>query len=122
MQMWSVFFLILLSFNTLGDDQAKVLSGYDPVTDIIADNYEAGPFLIYDCDQKHWVCVLESYYKDCQEKRHRDAEHGTFYHSCAPIGKFPTKKSCFQRILFLTTHHHGTRFCIKDEWKTKAVK
>lgn len=119
-------FLLLIfvpTFLVHADDQDKTIAGFDPRTDIISDKYEAGPYLIYDCQDKHWVCVMEPFYKECEEKRSRDlASADTVYHSCAPIGVFPTKKSCFQRQLFMTTHNHGKRFCIKDSWKSKAVK
>lgn len=114
-------FIALFCVSTLAFSQEKGVAGFDPRTDIIADNYEAGPYLIYDCKEKHWVCVMDEYYKECQEKRTRDlASTDSTKHSCAPIGQFPTKKSCFQRQLFMTTHNHGDRFCIKDEWKLKS--
>ena len=101
-------------------DRYQVKTGYDPVTDIISENYETGAFLIYDCAEKHWVCVLETYYLSCEERRKMDEKNSEeIFHSCAPIGKFPNKFSCFQRQLFLTTQNHGDRFCIKDSWKLK---
>jgi len=113
--------LALFMFSFASFSEEKGVAGFDPKTDIIADNYDAGPFLMYDCKEKHWVCVMEEFYKDCEDKRKREiASVNETKHSCAPIGSFPTKKSCFQRQLFLTTHNHGDRFCIKDEWKSKA--
>lgn len=118
-----ILFLILIYASVCwSDDQPKSLAGFDPRTDLIADNYEAGPYLIYDCEEKHWVCVMEEFYKECEEKRKKDLTESGLYHSCAPVGTFPTKKSCFQRQLFLTTHNHGKRFCIRDEWKEKNIK
>lgn len=113
--------LILLIYSNLAlsDDGPKSLAGFDPKTDLIAHNYEAGAYLIYDCQEKHWVCVLESYYLECQKQRQLDNMSKSDFHLCAPIEAFPTKKSCFQRQLFLTTQNHGTRFCIKDQWKSK---
>lgn len=115
------FLLLLITQVAWSDDQLKSLAGFDPKVDIIADNYEAGPFLIYDCQEKHWVCVTAPYFKECEERRLKDGVRSGTYHSCAAVGEFPTKKSCFQRQLFMTTHQHGSRFCIKDEWKNKAV-
>jgi hypothetical protein len=114
--------LILISFAALADDQGKSVAGFDPRTDVIADNYDAGAYLIYDCKEKHWTCVVEENFKECGEKRTRDlASAEVVTHSCAPIGLFPTKRSCFQRQLFMVTHNHGARFCLKDNWKEKAV-
>ncbi len=115
------FLLLLLTQLSWSDDGNKSLAGFDPKVDIIADNYEAGPFLIYNCEEKHWVCVTLPYFKECEEKRFKETVRPATHHSCAAVGEFPTKKSCFQRQLFMTTHQHGSRFCIKDEWKGKAV-
>lgn len=118
--MTKLIFLLFVSFSAFG--QEKIPAGDDPPRDIISDNYEAGPYLIYDCVEKHWTCVKEPYYKECQEKRARDHKKpNNVYHSCAPIGLFPTKKSCFQRQLFMISQNHGTRVCVKEEWKEKAV-
>jgi hypothetical protein len=117
-----VLLIQLLSFLAFADNQEKVLSGYDPKRDIIAENYEAGAFLIYDCKEGHWTCVLESYYQECADKRKADlVAKDDPLHTCAPIGQFPTKKSCFQRILFLTSNNVGNRFCVKDSWNEKAI-
>lgn len=116
------FCLYLFSQALLADDQGKVISGYDPRADIISENYEAGAYLIYDCKEQHWVCVLESYYLECETKRKDDLKDPENpYHSCAPIGAFPVKRSCFERQAFLTTHNAGNRFCLKDEFKKKAI-
>jgi hypothetical protein len=114
-------YVIFLSFFLArADDQLQVKLTYDPLVDVISEKYEAGPYLIYDCQEKHWVCVLEPYFIACEDQRKMDSSLiENAKHSCAPIGKFPNKISCFQRQLFLTTHHHGDRFCIKDDWKQK---
>jgi hypothetical protein len=104
------------------DSTPKELAGFDPLVDIISENYEAGPFLIYDCVEGHWVCVLESYYRTCESQRAEDQLAKKLDLRCAPIGEFPTKKSCFQRQLYLTGQNQGTRFCIGDEWKQKEVR
>jgi hypothetical protein len=110
------FLLVIFSTALLADP------GLDPKTDMIADNYDAGNFLIYDCLEKHWTCVTEDYFKQCESKRKKDLRNPeAIYHTCAPVGSFPTKRSCFQRQLFMTSQDHGARFCVKDEWKLKAV-
>lgn len=91
--------------------------------DAISENYDAGSWLIYDCEEKHWTCVLESNYRECEEKRKKDFNlPNEVYHSCAPIGQFPTKRSCFQRQLFMVSQNYGQRFCIKDSWKNKNIE
>ncbi|MFP5385656.1 MAG: hypothetical protein ACLGHN_06220 [Bacteriovoracia bacterium] len=117
------FFLFFLAADSTRAEDYGPLDDEGTFQDIISEEYEAGPFLIYDCKDKHWVCVQPSYYENCKTLRKNDlAQREGLYHTCAPVGKFPTKKSCFQRQLFLTTHNHGNRFCIKDKWKEKNVK
>ena len=89
---------------------------------IISDKYDAGPYLIYDCLEKHWTCVSEENFTTCKSDREEDSlKLDVYTHSCSPIGLFPTKESCNQRKLFLSTHHHGQRFCIAVEWRSKKV-
>lgn len=120
MKCFALLIFILIS-NAWSDDRGRDLSGFDVKTDIIADNYEAGNALIYDCVEKHWVCVTSTYFDECREKREKaKSDQDSVTLPCAQIAHFPNKKSCFQRQLFMTTHHHGDRFCVKDEWKLKA--
>lgn len=115
-------FYFLLVNTSLADSGEKVLNGYDPKVDIISEDYEAGPFLIYDCIQNHWTCVLESYYKECEKKRSEDLHFKKEQMSCAPIGELPNKKSCFQKQLFLVSQNVGYRFCIGPVWQQKEIK
>lgn len=100
----------LFSFLGLTQDVPKELAGFDPKTDIIADNYEAGAYLIYDCEEAHWTCVTKPYFEECIKEHKQD-------YSCSPFEEFPTKKSCFQRQLYLTTHHVSHSFCSKEKVK-----
>lgn len=103
--------------------QVHAAENFEP-SDLIAYNYDAGPYLIYDCVEKHWTCVAESFYKECETKRTREVASSDhrIHHTCAPIGEFPTKRSCFDRQLFMVSQAFGTRFCVRDVWKTKVIK
>ena len=114
-------FLFLLSFPLLAQEN-KDPAGFDPVSDNFSDKYEGGAFLIYDCVDKHWVCVLESYYSECQELRDKDIQSKKITLGCAPIGKFETKKSCFQRQLYMIGQNYETRFCIHPDMQQKELK
>lgn len=115
------FFLFLLSLPLLAEEN-KDLAGYDPVADNFSSKYEGGAYLIYDCVDKHWVCVLESYYLDCEKLRSEDLDNNKLDLSCAPIGSFETKKSCFQRQLYMVSQNYETRFCIHPMMKQKELK
>jgi hypothetical protein len=115
-------FCFLLASNIFADSGEKILNGYDPKVDIISDDYEAGPYLIYDCLAQHWTCVLETYYKDCQKKREEDLHFKAENMRCSPVAQFPNKKSCFQKQLFMVSQNFGNRFCIGPTWQEKEIK
>lgn len=115
-----LFFILMIS-GALADDGEKELNDYDPKVDMISEDYEAGPYLIYDCDQKHYVCVLESYFKECEEKHQKDLDLNKKNVSCTPISVHLNKKSCFQKQLLVVSRNHGTRACIARDWKQKEI-
>ncbi|MES2525763.1 MAG: hypothetical protein V4598_01695 [Bdellovibrionota bacterium] len=104
------------------DEEFSLPPDFEMKTDNISDKYFAGAFLIYDCEEKHWVCVLEENYRYCEEQRKESVQKKERQLPCAPIGEFPTKRSCFQRELFLAGHAHGNRFCLLDEIKKEELE
>jgi len=114
-------FLIMSISSVSADDGEKVLNDFDPRTDIISEKYEAGPYLIYNCQEKHFVCVMEANYKECEEQRSKDNAEKKLELSCAPISKMLNKKSCFQQQLFFVSQNQGTKFCVGESWKQKEI-
>lgn len=112
------FLVMLFAFGAWAEPEEK----FDPQEDQISDKYEAGLHLIYDCKDGHWVCVRKEFYKECEESRAEGLAKKQVRFNCAPIGPMASKKACYQRVLYLTTHNHGHRFCINDEWKEKAYE
>ncbi|MGE3610934.1 MAG: hypothetical protein AB7I27_15190 [Bacteriovoracaceae bacterium] len=115
----TIFFLLMV-LNTLAAE--KDIVGFNPRKDIISDKYDAGAYLIYDCEEKHWTCVLESHFNLCEEDRKEDLENKKKDLRCAPIGAFPNKRSCFQRQLYMVSNNFGDRFCLNDSWKEKEIE
>lgn len=107
--------ILAATFIAQADTGEKFLGGFDPSRDLISQDYTAGAYLIYNCKDQHWVCVTEEDYLECENKwqKGEKASLSTSY-ECAPIEKFPTKKSCFQRVLFNVSQNLGTRFCQKE--------
>lgn len=116
-----LFCVLIISGTALADDGEKALNDYDPRVDIISEDYEAGPYLIYDCAKKHYVCVLESYFKECEQKKLKDIALNKERVSCTPVSEHLNKKSCFQKQLLLVSRNHGTRSCIAAAWKQKEI-
>jgi hypothetical protein len=122
MKAFWLFILFLGSTVARADSGEKELEGFSAGADVISEDYVAGQFLIYDCKQDHWACVLKEYHDECAEKRNDDLDMGKKHLRCAPLGRFLTKKSCFQRQLYLTGQNHGARFCLSDLWKQREMK
>jgi hypothetical protein len=115
-------FSLLFPLLLLADSGEKVLNQYDPKTDIVSEKYELGSFLIYDCQDQHWVCVLEQYYKDCEKIREQAIFDKKDNLGCLPVGDLENKKACFQKQLYFVSHFYGARQCIGDDWKQKSVR
>lgn len=95
---------------------------FNPAADNISEKYFAGAFLIYDCEEGHFVCVYPEDYKACESKRAEAIKKKEKNLPCAPIGEFPTKRSCFQRDLYLAGQAHGRRFCLLDQLKKEELE
>lgn len=121
MRVFVVFLLIFGSLTALGQVREKFLEEYDPYSDEISEEYSAGPYLIYDCQKKHYVCVLQENFESCELKKEKDLKSDSISHTCAPLGKLTTKKECFQKQLFMVSNNGGTPFCLKEEWKKREI-
>lgn len=119
-----IFFLLVWSALVFAEDSEgpPVPKDFELSKDKISEKYLAGAFLIYDCEEKHWVCVLKEDSDVCKENREKSIEKGERNLPCAPIGEFPTKKSCFQRQLYLSGQAHGFRFCLLDQYKKEELE
>lgn len=56
--------------------------------------YMAGEYLIFDCERNHYACVNVSGFDNCQEERNFAIGKKLAAYPCAPLKKFPNKKSC----------------------------
>lgn len=112
------FYLLLVPQIILAEGPEMAISTVDMKESL----EEGGSWLIYNCEGKNWGCVARDAFQECGEIQKREdflGEAETF--SCVPIGEMASKRSCEQRLLFLTTQNYGARFCIKDQWKNKAI-
>jgi hypothetical protein len=98
-------FLVLFGFLLFGEN-------------VFADD---GDHLIYRCDEGHWECVNEAEFRNCRESRDKEIKEEKKDLSCAEFEHHPSLKGCEQRILFLTTHNFGTRFCLNDSFRKKSL-
>lgn len=121
MRAFVVFLLVFGSLSVSAQMREKFLEEFDPLSDRISDEYDAGPYLIYDCQKEHYVCVVQENFETCQSKKMEDLKNDSLVHRCAPLGKLTTKKACFQKQLFMVSNNAGKPFCTKEEWKKREI-
>ncbi len=114
--------VFLISLAIAKEEEVSLPHDFNGVQDKISDKYYAGAHLIYDCEEKHFVCVLPEDNKVCEEKRAEAIKNKEKFLPCASLGEFPTRRSCFQRELFMVGHAHGNRFCVLDELKKEELE
>ena len=125
MKLLTLILMLLAGANLLAQDilgqTSKLVTGFDPRRDVLSADYLAGPFLIYDCQNKHWVCVMEEFFEECRQLREEDKRFNKDTARCAPVGEFAVKFSCFQEQLRLTTNVDPSRLCVLENWKRKTI-
>ncbi len=117
-----LWFFLIFSLTAGAETAIKSLEGFDPINDVVSDKYLTGPYLIYDCVEKHWTCVVQDNFKECQDARVEDLKIIQKDLRCAPFEKLPTKKACLQRQLYLVGQNMGTRFCFHDKWRNRELR
>ncbi len=60
----------------------------------ISNRYYKGPVLIYDCRDRHFVCVDQVSADDCHQGRTEALKKNRFDLVCAPLKVFKTEPEC----------------------------
>ncbi len=96
------YFLLLLSFSAMAD----ILDNRQ-----YSERYYAGEYLIYDCNDKHWVCADKSAQSKCLSDRKEDILKNVSRLSCIPVKKFKNIKSCTQNKIKLVNEPTDDLLC-----------
>jgi hypothetical protein len=83
--------------------------------------YEAGPYLIYDCQARHWACVIREQFDECVAQREQDTFEFKMHLSCGHFEEFPDYLSCSKRQLFMISNNYSNRFCWPQPWREKSI-
>lgn len=93
----------------------------------IDSTYQKGPYLIYDCIEKRWICTGKPEYDMCEERRESALAMKEELLGCAAFTFYKTRKKCYKKQLEMIHRGSTQRFCLhpeyrdrnKDFWKTK---
>ena len=81
----------------------------DPNMDAL---YKKGPYLVYDCRTRHWVCTKELEYKRCQRQRKESLLDYDDKLPCATFDIFDKRQDCWKRQQELTDVGKYEQFCL----------
>jgi hypothetical protein len=81
----------------------------DPNMDAL---YKKGPYLVYDCKNKHWVCTQELEYKRCQIQRKTSLLDYENELACAYFDVFDRREDCWKKQQELTNVAKYEQFCL----------
>ena len=73
--------------------------------------YNAGEYLIYDCERRNYACVNMEGNANCIEERNFAIETKESSYPCAPLAKFSDKKSCVLKNYKIVDINALRRFC-----------
>lgn len=74
--------------------------------------YKKGPYLVYDCRTRHWVCTQELEYKRCQEQRKNALLDYEDILPCASFDIFNKRQDCWTKQQELTNVGKFEQFCL----------
>ena len=81
---------------TVTDEEYREYKKYHEETKISKD-FLKGPYLIYNCEHKHYMCVNQLGFKTCQVRMEQSIRDEYDLKRCLPIKKFSSQKDCFEK-------------------------
>ncbi len=81
----------------------------------LSDEYYQGSSLIYDCLNKHWVCVDRPNFEKCQKLRNETRVNKLLNLPCAPVKAFNSIDECVAEQNRQVTLPKIKDFCLFEE-------
>lgn len=104
--------------NASIEEQVQDFAQMDPY---MSDAYIKGPYLMYDCDDNHWVCSGEAEYKRCDGLRNDAIKRKDKNLRCTKFFKFSTIEKCHEKQLEMIGNQAYQRFCLHPEIRKRQV-
>ena len=83
--------------------------------------YVRGPYLVYDCTTKHWVCTGELEYNRCVVQREEAILDLTYNLPCAVFDMYHKRKDCHDAQINLTNTARFERFCLNTDMEVNKL-
>ncbi len=107
-----ILLLLILQLNIEAADTANTPAANFRKEDYpLDDKYKGGPYLIYDCERKHYACVDVDGHELCKTARQKSIDEKTKEYACAPLKIFDEKKKCIIKNYEVMERNAWKRFC-----------
>ena len=107
--------------HATADPESAKAEAFDPTRDNISGKYLGGPVLLYDCEEKHWVCVSGDDAQNCDKTRATEGEKKQIALSCARGTVFETKSTCLYQLRTLTMRGNVPRACLHPDHRSRFI-
>ncbi len=115
--------IIRLIFISAFLSSSSFAEEFDTTRDEFSDKYMAGPHLVFDCKDKHWVCVDDDNKKDCLDGREGRVKDKFRNYHCTYARSFEDKPSCFEfQKKMVNSGNNPEWSCTIDKWRIKDIK
>lgn len=74
--------------------------------------YYRGSNLIYDCEKRHFACVIEDNFNECEDLRESEYAKKKTSYTCVPLKKFTSQKECFENQMRAVETVVNRGFCL----------
>lgn len=116
---WVLLFILLTTSGQVLAEPGN--EEFDPLKDFLSIKYEAGPALVYDCLDKHWVCTGKSEHKDCTGRRLKNIEEGRIELNCMADKVFESKYDCVNFLERIIHRGNVPRGCLHPEHRKRFI-
>lgn len=120
-------FAILFALNAQVSAQEPVQDTKEASEDFLnqdpflSDRYIKGAYLLYDCEEEHWVCTGEAEFKRCEEWREQDLARKEEEFRCANFLSFKTIEKCHEKQISMMPARYPARFCLTPNTREAQV-
>jgi hypothetical protein len=111
----------LLITLLLGVTHNLLAQEIDPTKDTLSAKWTAGAFLIYDCDDRHWVCVHDLGQAQCEDLRKNKLASGARTLGCAPGQVFESREACWDVQKRLVNEALYPRTCLHPNARKRFI-
>lgn len=88
---------------------------------LLSDKYYSGPYLVYDCQDKHWVCTDKEAVESCNAARKRALERKGITMPCFVVKEYKKYKGCLKSNKKMINQIGDTKYCYHPDYLQRVI-